>query len=156
MNIFFLGQIELDTEAEGAECHQCSSQQYQSAIFIQFNAKFLIGKRDCLLDCQFFGNGIVHILLIVLDELKVDSFKTKVVADCLKAIGAEKKTLIILADNNAFAVKSANNIVGVQPELHNYSKTSLAVKSLTNIINRLVQKEYVSTKSIVIVSDVVV
>lgn len=48
----------------------------------------------------------------------------------------------------------ANNIVGVQPELHNYSKTSQAVKSLTNIINRLVQKEYVSTKSIVIVSDV--
>jgi superfamily I DNA and RNA helicase len=48
----------------------------------------------------------------------------------------------------------ANNIVGVQPGLHNYSKTSQAVKSLTNIINRLVQKEYVSTKSIVIVSDV--
>jgi len=52
--------------------------------------------------------------LIVLDELKVDSFKTKVVADCLKAIGAEKKTLIILADNNAFAVKSAANIAGVK------------------------------------------
>jgi large subunit ribosomal protein L4 len=52
--------------------------------------------------------------LIVLDELKVDSFKTKVVADCLKAIGAEKKTLIVLADNNAFAVKSAANIAGVK------------------------------------------
>ena len=48
----------------------------------------------------------------------------------------------------------ANNIIGVQPEFHNYNKTSQAVKSLTNIINRLVQKEYVSTKSIVIVSDV--
>ena len=48
----------------------------------------------------------------------------------------------------------ANNIVGVQPELHNYSKPSQAVKALTNIVNRLVQKEYVSTKSIVIVSDV--
>ena len=52
--------------------------------------------------------------LIVLDELKVDSFKTKVVVDCLKAIGAEKKTLIVLADNNAFAVKSAANIAGVK------------------------------------------
>ena len=52
--------------------------------------------------------------LIVLDELKVDSFKTKVVADCLKAIGAQKKTLIVLADNNAFAVKSAANIAGVK------------------------------------------
>lgn len=48
----------------------------------------------------------------------------------------------------------ANNIVGVQPEFHNYNKTSQAVKALTNIINRLVQKEYVSTESIVIVSDV--
>ena len=52
--------------------------------------------------------------LIVLDELKVDSFKTKVVADCLRAIGAQKKTLIVLADNNAFAVKSAANIAGVK------------------------------------------
>ena len=52
--------------------------------------------------------------LIVLDELKVDSFKTKVDADCLKAIGAQKKTLIVLADNNAFAVKSAANIAGVK------------------------------------------
>ena len=44
--------------------------------------------------------------------------------------------------------------MGVQPELHNYGKVSQAVKSLSNIVNRLVQKEYVSTQSIVIVSDV--
>ena len=48
----------------------------------------------------------------------------------------------------------ANNIIGVQPELHDYNKKSQSVKSLTNIVNRLVQKEYVSTNSIVIVSDV--
>ena len=48
----------------------------------------------------------------------------------------------------------ANNIIGVQPEIHNYSKPSQAVKALTNIVNRLVQKEYVPEKSIVIVSDV--
>lgn len=48
----------------------------------------------------------------------------------------------------------ANNIVGVQPETHNYNKPSQAVKALSNIVNRLVQKEYVSTKSIVIISDV--
>jgi large subunit ribosomal protein L4 len=61
--------------------------------------------------------------LIVLDELKVDSFKTKVVADCLKAIGAEKKTLIVLADNNAFAVKSAANIAGVKTAQVNTANT---------------------------------
>ena len=52
--------------------------------------------------------------LIVLDELKMDSYKTKTVAECLKAIGAAKKTLIVLADNNAFAVKSIANIAGVK------------------------------------------
>lgn len=52
--------------------------------------------------------------MIVLDELKTETYKTKVVADCLKAIGAGKKTLIVLEDNNAFAVKSIANIVGAK------------------------------------------
>lgn len=56
--------------------------------------------------------------------------------------------------SNLGAETIANNIVGVQPEQHNYNKNAQTVKSLTNIINRLVQKEYVSTRSIVIVSDV--
>lgn len=47
----------------------------------------------------------------------------------------------------------ANNIVGVQPENHNYNKPSQAVKALSLIVNRLVQKEYVPAESIVIVSD---
>lgn len=47
----------------------------------------------------------------------------------------------------------ANNIEGVQPEHHNYSKPSQAVKALSNIVNRLVQKEHVDTRSIVVVSD---
>ena len=60
------------------------------------------------------SDKVINNSLIVLDELKLDSYKTKTVADCLKAIGAQKKTLIVLADNNAFAVKSANNICGVK------------------------------------------
>ena len=52
--------------------------------------------------------------LIVLDELKLDTYKTKTVADCLKAIGAGKKALIVLEDNNAFAVKSISNIKGAK------------------------------------------
>ncbi len=58
---------------------------------------------------KVLGNAV-----IVLDELKVEEFKTKVVADCLSAIGAAKKTLIVLDDNNRFAVKSAANIAGVK------------------------------------------
>ena len=52
--------------------------------------------------------------LIVLDSLTLEGYKTKTVVDCLKAIGAEKKTLIVLASNDAFAVKSAANIPGVK------------------------------------------
>ena len=52
--------------------------------------------------------------MIVLDELKTETYKTKVVADCLKAIGAGKKSLIVLEDNNAFAVKSIANIAGAK------------------------------------------
>lgn len=47
----------------------------------------------------------------------------------------------------------ANNIVGVHPEIHNYSKPSQAVKALSLIVNRLTQKEFVPAESIVIVSD---
>jgi len=52
--------------------------------------------------------------MIVLDALNMDSYKTKIVADCMKAIGAGKKTLIVLEDNNAFAVKSIANLAGVK------------------------------------------
>ena len=52
--------------------------------------------------------------MIVLDEANTETYKTKVVADCLKAIGAGKKTLIVLEDNNAFAVKSIANIAGAK------------------------------------------
>ena len=52
--------------------------------------------------------------LIVLDELKLETYKTKVVADCLKAIGAGKKALIVLENNDAFAVKSIANIAGAK------------------------------------------
>lgn len=52
--------------------------------------------------------------LIVLDALNLESYKTKPVAACLKAIGAAKKTLIVLPENNAVAVKSAANIAGVK------------------------------------------
>ncbi len=52
--------------------------------------------------------------LIVLDALNLETYKTKVVADCLKAIGAGKKALIVLENNDAFAVKSIANIAGAK------------------------------------------
>ncbi len=61
--------------------------------------------------------------LIVLDALTLDSYSTKTVAACLKAIGAGKKTLIVLENNDSFAVKSAANIEGVKTAQYNTINT---------------------------------
>ena len=47
----------------------------------------------------------------------------------------------------------ANSLLGVEPEIQNYKNASQALKALTNIVNRLTKKEFVATKSIVILSD---
>ncbi len=52
--------------------------------------------------------------LIILDELKLEGFKTRTVVDCLKAIGANGKTLLVLEGTEQYAVKSAANIPGVK------------------------------------------
>lgn len=52
--------------------------------------------------------------MIVLDELKMEEYKTKTVVSCLNAIGAGKKSLIVLDSNNPFAVKSIANIAGAK------------------------------------------
>ena len=72
--------------------------------------------------------------LIVLDELKVEAYKTKVVADCLKAIGAGKKALIVLEDNNAFAVKSIANIAGAKSAQVNTINTYDIINADTLVI----------------------
>lgn len=50
--------------------------------------------------------------LIVLEDLNFDAIKTKQIADLLKTLDI-KKTLIITADSNEIAYKSARNIEGV-------------------------------------------
>ncbi len=72
--------------------------------------------------------------LIVLDELKLEAYKTKVVADCLKAIGAGKKSLIVLEDNNAFAVKSIANIAGAKSAQVNTINTYDIINADTLVI----------------------
>ena len=61
--------------------------------------------------------------LIVLDALTLDTYSTKTVANCLKAIGAEKKVLLVLENNDAVAVKSAANIEGVKTAQYNTINT---------------------------------
>ena len=72
--------------------------------------------------------------LIVLDELILDTYKTKTVADCLKAIGAGKKALIVLENNDAFAVKSIANIPGAKSAQVNTINTYDVINADTLII----------------------
>lgn len=50
--------------------------------------------------------------IIVLEELKLDSYSTKTVANMLKAVDSNKKTLIVLPESNKIAVNSTRNIKG--------------------------------------------
>lgn len=52
--------------------------------------------------------------IVILDEIKLDNYKTKVIVDMLKAIDATKKALIVLPEVDGKVIKSANNIKGVK------------------------------------------
>lgn len=47
----------------------------------------------------------------------------------------------------------ANQLLGVEPDIRHYNSVLQAINGLTNIVTRLTQKEYVGTKSIVVLSD---
>ena len=72
--------------------------------------------------------------LIVLDELKLETYKTQVVANCLKAIGAGKKALIVLENNDAYAVKSIANIKGAKSAQINTINTYDIINADTLVI----------------------
>ena len=57
--------------------------------------------------------------MIVLDKIALDEYKTKTIANMLKAIGSEKKTLIVLPELNSKVVASAANIPGVKTAMVN-------------------------------------
>ena len=78
--------------------------------------------------------------LIVVDALVTDSYKTKVIADMLKALGSEKKALIVLPEVDAKVVASAANIPGVKTAQVN----TLNVYDILNADKFIVAKDAVS------------
>ena len=52
--------------------------------------------------------------MIVIDSLSMNEYKTKTIAEMLKAIGSEKKALIVLPEINEKTIASAKNIPGVK------------------------------------------
>lgn len=59
------------------------------------------------------SSKVVDEEIFVVDELKLDAPKTKVVADMLKALDA-KKTLIVVSEKDDTVYRSARNIEGVK------------------------------------------
>lgn len=78
--------------------------------------------------------------IIVIDAIKADAYKTKVIAEMLKAIGAEKKALIVLPEVDAKVIKSASNIQGVKTAQVN----TLNVYDILNADKLVIVKDAVS------------
>ena len=57
--------------------------------------------------------------VVVLDKIAMDEYKTKTIAAMLKAVGSEKKALIVLPEKNEKVIASAANIPGVKTALVN-------------------------------------
>ncbi len=78
--------------------------------------------------------------LIVVDKIALDEFKTKVVAEMLTAIGADKKALIVLPEVDKKVIKSASNIKGVKTAQVN----ELNVYDILNADKLVIVKDAVS------------
>ena len=57
--------------------------------------------------------------LVVVDKIETETYSTKTMVNMLKAVGAEKKALVILPEVNNMIVKSFANIEGVKTALYN-------------------------------------
>ena len=87
-----------------------------------------------------FSDKVLTNDLIVVDQITVDGYKTRPVVDMLKALGAEKKALIVMGDNNDQFIKSASNIPGVKTALVN----TLNVYDIVNCDKFIVAKDAVA------------
>jgi len=61
-----------------------------------------------------FSSKLKDDQLVVVDAVSVDKFSTKTIANMLKAIGADRKALIVLDSVDTKVINSARNIPGVK------------------------------------------
>jgi len=105
------------------------------------NYRFTVNKKERRLamksafSAKFSDNQIV-----VLDSLTLDEYKTKTIAAMLKAIGSEKKALIVLPEVNTKIVNSARNIPGVKTAQVN----TLNVYDIMNADKLVIVKDAIS------------
>ncbi|MBQ7522505.1 MAG: 50S ribosomal protein L4 [Clostridia bacterium] len=77
--------------------------------------------------------------LIVIDAITTDEFKTKTIVNMLKAVGSEKKALIVLPTVDKKVINSARNIQGVKTAQVN----ELNVYDMLNADKLIIAKEAV-------------
>ena len=82
------------------------------------------------------SDKVLNNSLIVVDEIKMDEYKTKTAVAMLKAIGAGKKALVVLDENNVCAVNSLRNIPGVISAQTNTINTYDIVNADTLVITK--------------------
>lgn len=78
--------------------------------------------------------------IIVVDEIKLDEIKTKSIVNMLSALGADKKTLIVMPEIDEKVIRSANNIENVKTTLVN----TLNVYDILNCNHFVVAKDAVA------------
>lgn len=78
--------------------------------------------------------------IIVVDKIELDGYKTKAIADMLKALGATRKALIVLPNSDQVLIKSAGNIPGIKTA----SVNTLNVYDVLNCDKFIVVKDAVA------------
>lgn len=87
-----------------------------------------------------FSSKILSGDMLVLDELTLETIRTKTVVETLKALDAKKKVLLVLPEKDEKAILSARNIPGVKTALVN----TLNVYDVLNCDTFIVVKDAVA------------
>lgn len=87
-----------------------------------------------------FSSKVQENKMLVLDALSMEEYKTKTIVSMLKALGADKKALIVLPKADEKVAASARNIPGVKTALTN----TLNVYDILNADTFIVVKDAVA------------
>ena len=87
-----------------------------------------------------FSSKVIDNEIIVLDQIAMDEYKTKVIVSMLQALGADKKALIVLPEENKKVIASAANLQGVKTATVN----TLNVYDILNADKFIVLKDAVA------------
>lgn len=87
-----------------------------------------------------FSSKVLDSELVIVDKIASEDYKTKTMASMLKALGAEKKTLVVLEGADEKTLKSFANIPGVKTA----SVSTLNVYDVLNCSKFVVVKDAVA------------